>query len=183
MKYWYLDIEISGTRAFDEVIEVAILESNSENTRLKWIFDSLISGVDSVTPPQEHLTGITMSTLNQPGLPQIESVVQCLLGIPDDVLLVSYSLQFDLDFICHTAELNGINKFTGKTFEGVCLLEEVKSLTGKHVSLDDALGVVRENHRASTDAQLHLELHKRLKRLKKVNSGLFKANRTPKFLK
>ncbi|CAH6953016.1 Exonuclease domain-containing protein [Vibrio chagasii] len=183
MKYWYLDIEISGTRAFDEVIEVAILECDSENARLVWIFDSLISGVDSITSPQELLTGITMSALTQPGLPQIGSVVQCLLGIPEDALLVSYSLQFDLDFICHTAELNGIQNFTGKTFEGICLLEEVKSLTGKHVSLDDALGITRDNHRASTDAKLHFELHKRLKRLKKINSGLFKANRTPKILK
>ena len=113
MKYWYLDIEISGTRAFDEVIEVAILEIDSENTRLMWIFDSLISGVDSITSPQEFLTGITMSALTQPGLPQIKSVVQCLLSIPADAVLVSYSLQFDLDFICHTAELNGIKNFTG----------------------------------------------------------------------
>lgn len=182
MKFWYIDVEISGTRAFDEVIEVAIIEVNSDNSNSNWIFDSLITGVDSITPSQESLTGISMNDLSQPGLPSIDFVVQRLLSIPEDTILVSYSLQFDLDFICHTAELYGNENLTGKGFQGICLLNEVKTLTGKHVSLDDALGIVRMNHRASVDAKLHLELHKRIRRRKRTNSSLFIANRTPSIL-
>lgn len=173
MKIWFIDVELSGTRAFDEVIDFALLEYEIGSTQPPTvIFDSLIKGADEITPFHRELTGISVDDINNDKLPTISSVVNLIENRPYNTLLASYSLQYDLNWINHSYQLAG---GTGlKEVKGICLLESVTEMIGHKVSLDKALGIQRETHRAIRDARLHYELFKGLDR-KYINVRAFIA--------
>ncbi|MEZ8238651.1 MULTISPECIES: exonuclease domain-containing protein [Vibrio] len=180
--YWYIDLEISGNRAYDEVVELSIIESSSLTAEGSVIFNSLISGAESLTLEAQAITGISIEDLNDNSLPTISDVIDTIAERPNSTILVSYNLQFDLDFIHHSGMLTGDNRMERMMIKGICLLQAVKTYSGKHVSLDDSLGIRRSTHRSLYDTKLHMELHRRLGRVTTSKVESFIVNSTPEFI-
>ncbi len=158
MRIWFIDTELSGMRAFDEIIDFAILEFREDHCQPDVIFNSLLRGAEEVTLSHQELTGISTSDIQSDKLPTIKSVLKKISSCPSDVVLCSYGLQFDLDWIYHSAALSGISAEIN--LPGLCLMEAIEKKVGRRVSLDSVLNISRPKHRAMQDAWLHYEIFK-----------------------
>ncbi|MEE7516198.1 hypothetical protein G6355_11295 [Vibrio cholerae] len=157
MMVHFIDTEISGFRAYDQVIELGILNSNGDI-----IFNELITGAESIVQGMPHR--IKIDELNNGFKPDD---LDRIIFNTKDVLICSYGLQFDLNWLKHTFLLhNGkISEIRELRLNGLCLLEVVQSLTSKKISLDNSLKLFNiplpkqcsnyMRHRALYDANLH----------------------------
>ncbi|EJL6679792.1 hypothetical protein NMS42_002467 [Vibrio cholerae] len=153
----FIDTEISGFRAYDQVIELGILNRNGEI-----IFNELITGAESIVQGMPHR--IQIDDLKNGFNPQD---LERIIFDTKDALICSYGLQFDLNWIMHTTVLHDgeLSETNECRLNGICLLEVVQSLTSKKISLDNALKLFEiplpkqcssyMRHRALYDANLH----------------------------
>lgn len=149
----FIDIELSGMRAFDEVIEFAAFSldlGKSIYFEPTLVFDGLISGATDIHWHHKQLTGIDIARLSKAEF-TISDVIKCISS--PDTILVSYGLQFDVDWIYHSAQLNSLAM--PSALRGICLLKSVEDQIGYRCSLDRFLGTSRQVHRAREDALLH----------------------------
>lgn len=154
-KLIFIDTELSGMRAFDEVIEFAAIEvdvTGGVQTAPKVIFDSIIRGAIDIETEQTKLTGLNLEELNSDSSYTIGKVID-LFVTNQNAIFVSYGLQFDLDWIQHSAMLN--QEEAQLKLRGICLLEAVTKQIGHPIGMDQFLNITRDVHRALPDAKLH----------------------------
>lgn len=159
----FIDLELSGMRAFDEVIDFAGLElrpNKSIAERPTVSLSGLVRGANEVHPDQQKLTGITADQVQKGSIAGIQEVVECISR--PNLILVSYGLQFDLDWIYHSAQLNGVSM--QKEYRGICLLESIEKKIGFRCALDSVVKTKRSLHRAEPDAWLHWEVANKMSR-------------------
>jgi len=165
----FLDVEISGFRAYDQVIDISVL-----NNRGDVIISSLVSGSEGITDEIHNLTGLTVSQVNSMG-DKLSKLTNTAQLSKRDTLLVSYGLQFDINWINHTLMFEDLNL---GNIRGICLLEVVTRLKGYKVSLDSAFeefipekgnelrNITQETgskrHRSLFDSKMHYKLYESL---------------------
>ncbi|MFM2668584.1 exonuclease domain-containing protein [Vibrio mediterranei] len=168
MSYLIFDIELSGVAAYDEVIEIAIIELYRDAKTYQWqqrlVFDTLISGAISIHPDHRMLTGLSNNDIQNPSLPTLSTVLSKLMTSYPNAVWASYGCLFDLVWIKHSLELNGTSPALIAEVDQirwVCLLKLTQQMTGRKLSLDDICQTQREHHRALPDALLHVQLARR----------------------
>ncbi|HAS5670826.1 TPA: hypothetical protein I7E55_001922 [Vibrio cholerae] len=157
MMVHFIDTEISGFRAYDQVIELGILSDTGEI-----LFNELITGAESIEQGMPHR--IKIKDLNNGFEPQ---KLKGIIYNSKEALICSYGLQFDLNWIMHSTVLHDgdLSETNECRLNGICLLEVIQSLTSKKMSLDNALKLFDiplpkqfsnyTRHRALYDANLH----------------------------
>jgi DNA polymerase-3 subunit epsilon len=104
-----LDTETTGLKLWDEVIQVAVI-----NTAGTVLLDSFIRPVDRARIPTNasHIHGITMKTLKD--APTYPEIAPSLMNILKGRTVVCYNAEFDGRLLNQTAEKTGAPAFTGK---------------------------------------------------------------------
>ncbi len=118
MRFAVLDVETTGNRGDDEVIQFG----------LALIDDGAISGTYSTYVYTEkeipefivQMTGITQEMVN--GAPRLEQVALELLPLLEDRVLVGHNVNFDLDFLQRSLIQSGHAAYAGRVLDTMDLL-------------------------------------------------------------
>lgn len=161
-KIIFIDAEISGMRAFDEIIDFAAIQqdvTDGVSRPPEVVFNSLIRGASDIDVVHSKLTGITLADLTESNSKTIDDVVN-FLTFNENSIFASYNLQFDVDWIQHTALMNNLD--VQIKLRGICLMNAVTKMLGYQCGLDKFMNINRHAHRALPDAQLHRLVLQRL---------------------
>lgn len=154
MKLAWIDTEISGPEAYDQVIELGWLTSESKGSYLLKLPEH-----SEMHPKNEELTGLSKAYLERHGvndftLPEaLKNRIWC-----------SYSLQHDVNWINLTLKLYGQTPLTQVL--GICLAEVYQRALGYNgpIPMQNVLRKIgysdRIKHRAYDDALMHYHIYK-----------------------
>jgi DNA polymerase III epsilon subunit-like protein len=161
MKIIFIDTEVSGLRAYDQVIDFSAICLNK-----KILINTMVSGAESILPDQESLTGINFPQYTAQSKDASADIIKLTAT---SNLWVSFGLQFDMNWINQTLEMNHGDHMPNIT--GLCLLEIIRSILGHGLTLDRAIdrfvlnssqkinilvnNLTVSRHRALFDAHLH----------------------------
>ncbi|WP_096153821.1 exonuclease domain-containing protein [Bacillus sp. FJAT-45066] len=167
-RYLVVDLETTGNapKRNDKIIQIgAVLIENGEITER---FASFVNPNCSIPPFIEQLTGISNEIVsNAPTFSQIAPMVNEML---EGATFVAHNVPFDLSFLQHEFEENGIAPFEGKAIDTVELARILlpTSPSYKLNDLAELFNVQHENpHRADSDAEV--TAHILLKLLDKID--------------
>lgn len=160
--YIVLDIETTGLDLIhDAIIEIGAIKVNGENLLF---FHELINPDRKVPDSIIKLTGITEDMLA--GKKKIQQVLKSFCSFIEDLPLVGYNIDFDIQFLNAALELSGMARIRNRVID---LLKPVKKeqIFQPNYKLSTTLmsygipGTVP--HRALEDAKLIYELSKKVK--------------------
>ena len=151
-RYVVFDVETTGFSATtDKITEIGAVKI--ENGKIVEEFNQLINPGIPIPPRITEITGITSNMLK--GKPTIEEVMPLFLRFCADCAIVAHNARFDMGFIKHNAEKQGLDC----DLEVLDTLEIARRLFPRLVNhkLDTVtryLGVeLLEHHRAADDAK------------------------------
>ncbi|BCL74100.1 hypothetical protein TUMSATVNIG1_60840 (plasmid) [Vibrio nigripulchritudo] len=159
MRLVFIDVELSGIQAFDQVVDFSAIENG------KTLRNSLVGCPERISEETMNLTGLNMNDFSEAS-PNIEETFDILF---EDIAVASYGLQYDLNWINHTLRMYGKKEL--QSMKGICLRELHTHITRHWVNLDDALKyfyprydpeIHRPVHRSMRDAILHYKLYQKM---------------------
>lgn len=156
-----IDVELSGMRAFDSVIEFAACHVSAKEYNL--ISNTWISGAIDILPSQLSLLGITQNDYECSESRSLEAVLQPLLLKYSTIPWLSYNIDFDFTWLYHSLVMNGADHEAAKLsdIQTGCLLEHMIRQTGQKRKLEEWLQGTDSSHRALNDVRKHIQLMKR----------------------
>ncbi len=168
-----LDIETDGLdKNLNHIIEIgAIKIINNEIETL----ELLINTQKSVPQSISQLTGITESLLASKGV-MISQALEELTAFIDNLIIVGYSIDFDIDFINHALAQHGKKPLANKSCDLLRFIKKDKMFLDNYrltTVLPEYEIDTKVPHRALADAELILELSM------KVNGFLDFLNKRP----
>lgn len=156
--YVILDTETTGLNRWDEIIELAILDMKG-NT----LYESLFNPLESIPNEATQIHGITNEMVQNS--PSFLEEWETIWSILKDKTVLIYNSRFDVNMIYQTLEKSDL-LFCDDSFKSFCVMEFFKDYidSRRWVKLSDAcdlMGVeVEQNHRATDDCKMVLELIK-----------------------
>jgi DNA polymerase-3 subunit epsilon len=149
----FIDTETTGLSPFDEIVEIAIVDSDGAV-----LFNSLVRPTRQISPESGRVHKITQAMLaDQPTWPELLPEVAAVIG---GKYVGIYNADFDLRMIQQTQKNHGLaGQPFGKTFCIMKLYAEFSPFAaGRYQKLEDAGRQCRiaipNSHRALDDAQL-----------------------------
>lgn len=157
MKIIWIDTETSGPDAFDQVIELGWVCSESKGSHLYKLPEH-----SEIHPSNSALTGITKDELDRDGLDMF-----VLPTVFVGKVWCSYNLQYDVDWINLTLLANEQPPLND--VPGVCLADVYKEYLDNNypISMQRVLAIIKSErivaHRAYQDALDHYHLFQHIK--------------------
>lgn len=156
-----LDLETTGFYAYDEIIEIGIIDKRG-NT----LYSSLIKPEKSVSSTITQITGITNCQLQK--APYFKTEWPKIKKILEGKVITTYNLEFDQRLLMQTLNKYKLDyTYAEKLFKtAFCSLEMYRefNVLGGSNKLEDACkreGIhIVQDHRAVSDCRLVLELYK-----------------------
>jgi len=118
MKYAVLDVETTGNRADDEVIQFGL--ALIDDGVISRTYASHVYTSKEIPDFIIQLTGITQQMVSH--APRLEQVVAELLPLIDDRILIGHNVNFDLDFLQRSLISAGYQAFAGRILDTMDLL-------------------------------------------------------------
>ena len=155
----FLDTETTGLKAFDQIIEIAVIDIQGTT-----LIDTLVKPTISIPPDASRIHGITNEMVGDaPLFPDILRDLQELVG---DRPLLIYNADFDLKMLRQSAAAHRLNR--QMQFNAYCVMKMYAEFYGdwneyyqsyRWQSLESAakqcrIGLPEDLHRARVDAEL-----------------------------
>jgi len=162
-RYVVIDIETTGLRETDSIIELAALQV--KEGEVKRSLSVLVQTEESIPPEITGLTGITNEMLSKEGIP-LKRAMELLKDFCGNDILIGHNIGFDMKFVRRACSKTGADMISNKTEDTLRIvrkkLKGVKSM--KLSSVADRLDIEYENtHRALNDCYLTYRIYEKLK--------------------
>jgi len=118
MRFAVLDVETTGNRGDDEVIQfgLALIDDGA----ISGTYSSYVYTEKEIPEFIVQMTGITQEMVN--GAPRLEQVAAKLLPLLEDRVLVGHNVNFDLDFLQRSLIQSGYAAYSGRVLDTMDLL-------------------------------------------------------------
>ena len=118
MKFAVIDVETTGNRSDDAVIQIGI--ALVDDGEITGTYASYVYTDKAIPEFIEQLTGISRQMVAQ--APRVEQVAAEILPLLEDRMLVGHNVNFDLDFLQRMLIEAGYAPFAGRVLDTMDLL-------------------------------------------------------------
>ena len=162
-RYVVIDIETTGLRETDSIIEIAALQVSGGE--VKKSLSVLVQTEESIPPEITELTGITNEMLSEEGVP-LKTAAELLKDFCGSDVLIGHNIGFDMKFARRAFNKTDAAMIGNKTEDTLKIArKKLKGLKSMRLSsVADRLNIEYENtHRAIDDCYLTYRIYEKLK--------------------
>lgn len=164
-QYVVIDIETTGLKDDDEIIELAAILIKDKSVIDS--YSSLINCNKKIPDEIINLTGITQDNLLNDGI-QLKDAITNFLEFCGDNNLIGYNINFDMKFLQNSCKNNGLPFIKNKTTD-VMKLAKKKKISNSGYSLSSIAKYLEieysKTHRAYDDCILTYKIFEKLKEI------------------